>query len=358
MYTQNKELDFKGQSIFIGIDVHLKNWTVTIRMKDLHLKTFSMDPSPELLYRHLIQHYPGADYRNVYEAGFCGFWVHRELEKRGINGIVANPLDIPSTNKEKRRKGDRVDSSKLSRELANGDLIGIYVPDIFHEQLRSFCRLYSREVEHLRRIKCRIRSHLHSYGIEIPIRSELSPWTARFIAWLETVEFSHAPGKAYLSECIEELKEAKIRIHRIVKTLRDYSREEPIRRIVRDYLMSVPGVGFITAILFYSEIIDMKRFGDFDHLAAYVGFIPDVEGSGDREVTLGLTRRQNRYLRYLLIEAAWVAVRKDPAMTQKFGELTKRMSKQMAIVRIAKKLLSRMRRVWLNEKHYSFGLVG
>ncbi len=357
MYTKSKEVDFKGQSLFIGIDVHLKNWTVSIRTKDLHLKTFSMDPSPVLLHRHLVQNYPGAEYRSVYEAGFCGFWIHRELEERGVRGIVANPMDIPSSNKEKRRKGDRVDSAKLCRELANGDLIGIYVPDLFHEQLRSFCRLYTREVGQARRIKNRIRGHLHSYGIKIPQKAELSPWSARFLGWLEAVEFPHAPGKAYLLECIEELKEAKTRIRRIIKMLREYSRQEPLRGIVREYLMSVPGVGFITAIIFYSEIVNMKRFGNFDQLAAYVGFVPDVEGSGDREITLGLTRRQNRYLRYLLVEAAWVAVRKDPAMTVKFGELTKRMSKQMAIVRIAKKLLSRMRNVWLNEKPYSVGIV-
>jgi hypothetical protein len=57
------------------------------------------------------------------------------------------------------------------------------------------------------------------------------------------------------------------------------------------------------------------------------------------------------------IESAWVAVRKDPALTLKYSELIRRMSKQEAIIRIAKKLLNRIRFVWKNNTCYSFALV-
>jgi len=146
---QDTKLNFKGQSFFLGLDVHLKNWSVTISTRDLKLKTFSMDPSPQLLKRHLAHHYPGGKYHSVYEAGFCGFWIHRSLNELGINNIVINPADVPTTNKEKGRRRDHpVDSSKLSRELANGSLNPIYVPEPFYEELRSLCRLYHKTVSH------------------------------------------------------------------------------------------------------------------------------------------------------------------------------------------------------------------
>ena len=79
--------------------------------------------------------------------------------------------------------------------------------------------------------------------------------------------------------------------------------------------------------------------------------------SGEKEKVLGLSNRHNRYLRNMLIESAWVAVRKDPALTLKYSELIRRMSKQEAIIRIAKKLLNRIRFVWKNNTCYSFALV-
>ncbi len=69
------KLDFSGQRIFVGMDVHKNNWTVTIRMNHLHLKTFSMNPDSKELFRFLQQNYPNASYHSVYEAGFSGYWV-------------------------------------------------------------------------------------------------------------------------------------------------------------------------------------------------------------------------------------------------------------------------------------------
>jgi hypothetical protein len=48
-----KQISFQGQRFFIGIDVHLKSWKVTIRHNNMRLKKFSMNPSPEELYRHM-----------------------------------------------------------------------------------------------------------------------------------------------------------------------------------------------------------------------------------------------------------------------------------------------------------------
>ena len=72
---------------------------------------------------------------------------------------------------------------------------------------------------------------------------------------------------------------------------------------------------------------------------------------------IGLSKQQNRYLRNMLIESSWLAIRTDPALLQAYGNLVRRMSKQKAIIRIAKKLLSRIMYVWRNEKHYVCAVV-
>ena len=101
----------------------------------------------------------------------------------------------------------------------------------------------------------------------------------------------------------------------------------------------------------------MRRFKNGDHVKSYTGLRPSEKSSDTTVKVGGLTKRRNRHLRYLLIEAAWTAVRNDGAMSEAFYELCKRMRKTEAIVRIAKKLLLRIRAVWLNEETYVFGLI-
>lgn len=95
MSTQRKELSFEGQKIFIGIDVHLKSWSVTLMSETTQLKKFSQSPDPDALYAHLVKNYPKAEYYSVYEAGFCGFWIHYRFTELGIRNIVVNPADVP-----------------------------------------------------------------------------------------------------------------------------------------------------------------------------------------------------------------------------------------------------------------------
>jgi transposase len=81
LMLQVKQLDFTGQKIFCGIDVHKKSWKVCIRSEHMELKTFSQGPSATELVKHLRRNYPLADYKVVYEAGFCGFSAQREFSK-------------------------------------------------------------------------------------------------------------------------------------------------------------------------------------------------------------------------------------------------------------------------------------
>ncbi len=75
-----KQLDFQGQTIFCGIDVHKKSWRVNIRNEDFELEDYSQEPSEELLLKHLQKRYPGASFQIAYEAGFTGFGIQRTLK--------------------------------------------------------------------------------------------------------------------------------------------------------------------------------------------------------------------------------------------------------------------------------------
>jgi transposase len=148
-----------------------------------------------------------------------------------------------------------------------------------------------------------------------------------------------------------ELEEHRRRLAEIMRLLRRYGQQEAHQKPLQ-WMLSVPGVGPVLAITLYTELITMDRFPSLDKLASYVGLVPSVTSSDDHETDHGLTCRHNRYLRHLLIEAAWVAVRKDPNLLHTFTQLTQRMNKKQAIVRIAKKLLNRIRSVWKHQTCY------
>jgi transposase len=134
-----------------------------------------------------------------------------------------------------------------------------------------------------------------------------------------------------------------------------YQSEEKLRII--KLLCSVPGVGFTTATTIYAELMNIERFDSVEKLCCYVGLTPDTRSSGDKNSVIGLSVLHLRYLRNMLLESAWTAVRKDPALTECYGKYITRMSKQEAIVKIAVKLLRRIAYVWKQNKEYVYAVV-
>ena len=117
METQSNKIDFSGQHIYAGFDVHLKSWNVTILTEKLKHKTFTQPPSAEVLHNYLVSHFPGGIYHSAYEAGFCGYWIQNKLQALGVDSIVYNAADIPTSNKEKVQKTDKRDSIKIAKAL-------------------------------------------------------------------------------------------------------------------------------------------------------------------------------------------------------------------------------------------------
>jgi transposase len=105
-------------------------------------------------------------------------------------------------------------------------------------------------------------------------------------------------------------------------------------------------------MLLLTELYDITRFKTLDTLCSYVGLIPNTNSSGEKDSKTGMTNRRNGQLRAAIIESAWTAVRKDPALMMAFNDLCKHMTKTKAIIRIAKKLLNRVRYVLKNQQAY------
>jgi transposase len=352
--VQINELDFKGQNIYVGIDVHLKSWSVTVLSEHSVLKKFRQSSDAKALHKFLTSNYPGASYHSVYEAGFCGFWIHRQLMGLGINNIVVNPADVPTKGKEKLRKTDAVDSSKLARELRSKSLTGIYVPSDAILEMRSLIRLRGQIVKDTTREKNRIKSLLRFHGIDIPeefTKHSIGNWSKHFLKWLREVKLSTEYGRKTLDLHIDSLVRLRGMLLQETRSIRAISRTDPFSETIR-LLTSVPGIGVTTATLLLVEIDDITRFPGSDSLANFIGLIPMCHSTGDKEGIGDITIRKHASLRCTMIEAAWVAIRKDPAMTLAYEGFRKRMIVQKAIVKIARKLVNRIFFVLKRKQEY------
>jgi transposase len=350
------KLDFTGQSIYVGLDVHKKSWSVSIFSEQCEHTKFTQPPVADKLVHYLKRNFPGASYHAAYEAGFSGFWTHEQLRDQGVNCLVVHPADVPTTNKERTSKRDRVDCRKLARHLRNGDLRGIYVPSRPQLEDRSLIRTRQSMLRKQTRCKNQIKALLYFYGLYLSAEAVDSRWSLKFLRWLEGLRLERASGDLVLQAHLDELRHLRQIIAALNRAIILLSREgayrEPVRR-----LKTVPGVSTLTAMILLTEICDLARFATLDQLASYVGLIPDTKASGETERIGGLTFRRNAQLRAVLIEAAWVAARKDPVLLLAFNEYCRHMKKTLAIVKIARRLLNRIRYVLKNQMDYVPGVI-
>lgn len=193
-----KGKDFTGQNIYAGIDTHHKSWMVSIYSDEFELKTFSQQPDVDQLEKYLKKNYPGANYHLAYEAGFSGFWIQRSFTRKGIRCDVIHPADVPTSDKESKRKTDKVDSRKIAKGLKNGELNVIYIPDECQEADRLLLRTRANIVHDVTMVKNRIKAFLKINGITVPNNYKNGNWTKSFITWLQSLKIAEAGEKHLL----------------------------------------------------------------------------------------------------------------------------------------------------------------
>lgn len=340
--------------LYIGIDIHKRSWKVHCSTDLFCGRTFSMLPDPEQLKRYVDKHFPDHDVGVAYEAGCCGYYAHRCFEGYGWNSIVVNPADIHRTGKERYTKTDGIDARLISRELKDGRLNGIHVPDKHRECLRSLFRRRNDLVKDFRRIKSYIKMQLLYYGIKIPEQYDNDHWSHGFRNWLDGIEFQYPIAKSSLESRMRYFRFIDEDLRLVSTQLRAYCR----KHFKKDYylLRSVPGIGGIVACGILSELGDLRRFNNIKHLSGYVGLAPGVYQSGANSRTMGITPRAHRLMRSYFIEASWQAIRTDPIMQsyyrQHYGKDTKKI-----IIKVARKLLSRTLAVIKTETPYEIGVL-
>jgi transposase len=349
-----QEFIVKGKRIFVGLEDSKKTWKLCVRCEGMVVQETSMPAKYDILRAYLVGRYPECIVKVMYEAGFQGFWLHDLLEEDGIDCVVTPPNKV-TVEKDDRVKTDKRDARRLSKNLENGDYASCTVPDRERREDRQISRTLDQVQKNIRREKNRIRKLLDFHGLNEGLRE--GAWTDRDYRQLRGMNLPRSLKvslDAYLG-MLDELFAVEKELKKEMKALCAKERYQ----VCVDAKDSCPGVGWLTAIRLTLEWGDMRRFATGKHIASFTGLTASEYSSGKTLHRGRITAQSSDTVRSWLIECAWRAIRKDPALLNKFQRVwTHSGSKKKAIVAVARKLAVRMRALETGQHHeYCIGVI-
>jgi len=122
---------------------------------------------------------------------------------------------------------------------------------------------------------------------------------------------------------------------------------------------SLPGIGWFSAIRLVLELgEDLSRFTNGKKIASFTGLTSSEYSSGDTERKGRITGMGSGFIRSMLVENSWAAIRKDPVLLAKFSRIWRSSgSKKKAIVGVARMLIVRLRACVLSNTPYAVGVI-
>jgi len=327
--------------VVVGLDVHLKSTQVTVMKNDLIgeiVKKERVDTSKSEL-RKSLESCPKGTKVALESVGFCWPWIDF-LEELGYEVLLANPVKLKLRAED--IKNDKVDSKTLAELVRINWLPTCYVPPAELRWLRSLLRHRAYRTKLSTSVSNRSRSEFRKRDIRL--NANLGTIKGRKEGMeLDIFEVSQN------MELLDLIERQSKEIERLL--WKKYGKIKPV-----ELLMTIPGVGFLSALTLYSEICDIKRFSNPEKLAHYAGLVPKVRQSGEKMRIGRETKQCDKWLKWILIEASWSFVRFCPEshLTRVYEDACRRKKdKRKAIKIVARKLVNVVWAVWTYEKEFT-----
>lgn len=272
----------------------------------------------------------------VYEAGPCGYDLHRQLTGLGQRVVVVAPTLTPVRPGD-RVKTDRRDAEKLARLYRAGELTVIRVPTREEEAARDLVRLREDILEDRLRARHRLGKFLLRQG---RVYRETKGWGVAHRQWLQGQRFEWAPLQQTCDAYLRTLEEVEAHLAVVDEQIHDLAQREPYRVPVQ-YLRCFKGIETLSALTLVVETQDFRRFSAAPSYMGLTGLVSTERSSGARVRRGGITKTGNAHLRRILVEAAWAYRQRDvvgPALA------ARRRGCPAEVVRIARRAQARLHR--------------
>lgn len=290
--------------MFVGLDVHKATISAAIAQGERggEVRHWGTIPNRADYVRKLAEKLRGGgrQLHFCYEAGPCGYGLHRQLTELGHDCVVVAPSLIPVKAGD-RVKTDRRDGIMLTKLHRAGELTAVCVPDAAHEAMRDLVRARSTAV----RVTGKARQHLQGFLLR---HGRIYPgkkgWTKAYRRWLTTVRFEHPAQQIVLQDYIHSVTDAETRIERLTGQITDLLPGWSLAPVV-EAIQAMRGVAFIVAVTVVAEVGDFQRFDNPRRLMAYLRLTPSEHSRGASVRRGGITKAGSGLARRALVEGAW-----------------------------------------------------
>jgi transposase len=344
------KVDLRGQRCYVGVDVHKSTYYTALLSEEGLRKEFSSPANPQALIDQI--HGMGVEIIALaHETGPTGYELAWSCQEAGIPVVVAATTKIPRKITAE-GKTDRLDGIKLSEYLARDMLYGITIPTREEHGLRELERRRQQLVHSRRELRQQIKSFLLKNRIPSP--QGLEQWTQSSIEELEKVTICDVNLRSTLDSYLRQLQFVCMEVASIRKELFSALSAQGKDVLVKN-LRTIPGVGETVSQCFAAEIFRPERFARAEEICAYVGLAPVTSQSGQGKARARLCPVGQKYLRSILVESAWILIRKDAYYRKVYNKIVARSGlPQKAIVAVARRLLVIMWRLSVEQRVYRF----
>jgi transposase len=343
---------------YIGFDIDSNKTSVCVVQKGKPDRYATIGADVGYMKKFLLnERRDGCHVHLVYEiSGQAGFLYDSLIDN--VDSItVANP-DKMTWIYRTAKKNDRMDARKMAVLLSIGEIPAVHMPS---KQVRQWRMIICHRKKLLAKAvaaKNRIRALFRSQGIS-KAGYKGKWWNARNRVWMRQFcggNFdAHSLWKVQLSNLLDELDMVEQQINSVTSYLNGYLDKQGGAKL----LMSIPGVGPRTAeaVLAYTD--DVERFAGGKEYCSYFGVVPKLDESGNSRRLGHISKKGPSVVRWVLCESSWKVIRYSPSLREFYqrvraGQLGR---KKIAIVAVARKLLSIMRSMLLTGEMFNERLV-
>lgn len=295
-----------ASTIYLGLDVHKESITIAVLPAGAPQPTRidTLPNEPTKLRRYLDRLATQGELRSCYEASGAGYVLYRLLRDWGYACDVIAPSLIPRKPGHQ-RKHDRHDAAQLAHYYRSGDLTPVRIPSEAEERVRDIVRCRETLQRELLKSRHYILKFLARRGF---VYRDGTQWSRPHLRWLTALARDDSPltpedrfvFREYLA-----LFEYKLQRRDALDREIEQLALRPALAAAVGRLRCFRGVSTHVAMVLATELGDWRRFTTPRQLAAYLGFVPREDSSGDRERKGAITKAGNAHCRHALIQAAW-----------------------------------------------------
>ena len=318
-------------TIYIGVDFHARQQTIcylTTESGEIQLHELKHQHKEEV--RAFYAQFQGHVIVGLEASGYSP-WFERLLEELGCEVWLGHATEIRRRARW-RQKNDRRDAELILDLMVHDEFPRLYLPPLQSREVLRMLRYRHKLVK----IRTMGKNSVQALALQSGLAKGSHLFTKAGLQELRTAVMT--PAMQWQREqWLQLLEPLNQRVTETMLWLKQQSLDDP--RITR--LRTHPGIGLLTSLCLVHSLEPVTRFRNQRKVVAYAGLEPLERSSAERIRFLGISKAGSRILRYLLVEAAHVAVRKDEELKRFYQRLAERRGRAKAKTAAARKLLIR-----------------